>query len=357
MPNRTGLWLRREVSAHEQRTPLVPADAAALVAAGVDVTVEQAPQRIFPIDQYVAAGCRIMPTDTWPSAPPDTFVLGVKEPGPAPRALKHRHVFFGHTYKGQTGAAELLGRFVAGNGTLLDLEALVDDDGRRLVAFGFWAGYVGAALAVLHHRGELTPPLRSTTREQLDALLRQTTASERALVIGALGRSGRGAREALATAGVCVTAWDVDETRTLDRARVVEHDILVNTVFADGPGPPFLTVRDLTRSDRQLRTVSDVTCDVTSACNRLPVNDQATSWAAPARALHSGPRPLDILAVDNLPSLIPRESSAAFSADLMPHLVTLADGSPVWQRCQDRFRNAVNSVNAVAELAEEERRG
>ena len=37
-----------------------------------------------------------------------------------------------------------------GGGALLDLEYLTDDHGRRLAAFGYWAGYVGAALAVLH---------------------------------------------------------------------------------------------------------------------------------------------------------------------------------------------------------------
>ena len=34
----------------------------------------------------------------------------------------------------------------------------MDDGGRRLAAFGFWAGYLGAALAVLHHRGGLRGP-------------------------------------------------------------------------------------------------------------------------------------------------------------------------------------------------------
>ena len=69
-----------------------------------------------------------------------------------------------------------------------------------MAAFGFWAGYVGAALAVLHHRGELERPLRATSRPELDALLRDGTGPDRALVVGALGRSGRGAVEALATA-------------------------------------------------------------------------------------------------------------------------------------------------------------
>ncbi|HST65179.1 MAG TPA: hypothetical protein VLM05_08320, partial [Mycobacteriales bacterium] len=120
------------------------------------------------------------------------------------------------------------------------------------------------------------------------------------------------------------------------------HDVLVNTIVADRPGPPFLTAADLDRADRTLRTVSDVTNDVTSDANRLPVNDRITTWAAPVRRLRERPV-LDVVAIDNLPSLLPRESSAAFSADLTPYLRRLPD-DPVWVRCRARFEEAVAAL-------------
>lgn len=340
-PASPGLWLRHEAAPTEQRTPIVPSDAAALVAAGIPVTVEESAQRAFSISEYVAAGCTTAPGDSWPEAPPDCFVVGVKEPPAEPFALTHRHVFFGHAYKAQAGAERLLRRFAAGGGALLDLESLTDVSGRRVAAFGFWAGYVGAALAVLHHRGELPAPLRSMTRSDLDTMLRRGEGGARALVIGALGRSGNGACEALAVAGErSVTRWDLDETRHLDRDVLVDHDLLVNTVLATEPGPPFLTSADLARGDRRLTVVSDVSCDVTSACNRLPVNDRVTDWDRPVRRLCAEPRPLDVLAIGNLASLLPREASTDFSADLFPHLRTLPQGGPIWDRCLDRFHAA-----------------
>jgi saccharopine dehydrogenase (NAD+, L-lysine-forming) len=334
------LWLRREVAPIEQRTPIVPADAARLIEAGASITVEESARRAFPITQYAAAGCRIVPADTWPDAPPDHVVIGLKAPAPEPFALSHQHIFFGHAYKGQVGAERLLERFAAGGGTLLDLESLTDDEGRRVVAFGFWAGYAGAALAVLLHRGELTAPLRSTTRADVAARLAAGFRPARVLVIGALGRSGRGACEALAAAGVAITRWDVDETRDLDRAAVLDHDILVNTVMTTEPGTPFVTADDLDRRDRRLAVVSDVTCDVTSDCNRLPVNDTVTDWDRPVRRLRHEAPAFDVLAIDNLPSLVPGESSTSFSADLLPHLGVLADGEPIWDRCLAQFRTA-----------------
>jgi saccharopine dehydrogenase (NAD+, L-lysine forming) len=51
-----------------------------------------------------------------------------------------------------------------------------------------------------------------------------------------------------------------------------------------------------------------------------------------------------VLAIDNLPSLLPRESSAAFSADLTPYLRALPD-EPVWVRCRARFEEAVAALD------------
>jgi saccharopine dehydrogenase (NAD+, L-lysine-forming) len=344
MPGCARIWLRREAAPNEQRAPLTPADAGTLIAKGMRVTVEHSEQRVFPIAEYAAAGCQIVLGDSWPEAPTGEIILGLKEPASRPFPLTHRHVFFGHAYKGQEGGPALLRRFTSGGGTLLDLESLTDEAGHRLTAFGFWAGYVGAAIAVLHHCGELQAPLTSMTRPELDGRLRGTRPEARTLVIGALGRSGRGACAALAVAGPRVTQWDVDETKDLDRSSLLDHDILVNAVLATEPGTPFLTDDDLGACDRRLAVVCDVSCDVTSECNRLPVNDKVTDWREPVRRLHAGPPPLDLIAIDNLPSLLPGESSTAFSADLLPYLETLPGENPIWQRCEERFRYAIDEV-------------
>ncbi|MCX5424966.1 saccharopine dehydrogenase [Streptomyces sp. NBC_00078] len=337
------LWLRHEVRSTERRTPLVPSDARRLVDSGVTLTVEESPQRIFPIEEYEATGCRVTPAGSWVSAPDGAVVVGLKELPDEPAELTRRHIFFGHAYKGQPGAEALLRRFAAGGGALLDLEYLVDDDGRRLAAFGFWAGYLGAALAVLQQRGRLAAPLTPTSKEELDETLRRADGDEEftALVIGALGRSGRGARVAFHTAGVEPTCWDLAETRDLDRPALLAHDVFVNAVLATTPIPPFLRKQDIQEGAdpaRRLRTVCDVTCDVGSELNVLPVYDRTTDWEHPVRRLRENP-PLDLIAIDNLPSLLPRESSTDFSAALVLQLLEFGAGG-AWGRCLDRFRQA-----------------
>jgi saccharopine dehydrogenase (NAD+, L-lysine-forming) len=338
------LWLRHEDRTTERRTPIVPSDARRLVEAGVTLTVEESPQRIFPIEEYEAAGCAVAPSGTWVSAPRAAVILGLKELPTGPAELTHRHIFFGHAYKRQPGAETLLRRFAAGGGRLLDLEYLVDDDGRRLAAFGFWAGYLGAALAVLQHRGRLVAPLTPTSKEELDETLQRAEGDEEftALVIGALGRSGRGARVALHTAGIEPTCWDLAETRDLDRPALLAHDLMVNCVLAISPVPPFVREQDLDDPARRLRTLCDVTCDVGSPLNVLPVYDRTTDWTDPARRLRKEP-PLDLIAIDNLPSLLPRESSTDFSAALVLQLLEFGVGGP-WGRCLDRFHQACREL-------------
>ncbi|MBT2402876.1 MULTISPECIES: saccharopine dehydrogenase [unclassified Streptomyces] len=358
MPDTPHLWMRHESRPTERRAPLTPGDAGHLVSQGVRITVEESDQRVFPLADYAAAGCATAPTASWAGqAPTDAYVLGLKElpDGPDAPALRHRHIYFGHAYKGQAGATELLARFTAGGGALLDMEYLTDDAGRRVAAFGYWAGYIGAALAVLHRRGRLTTPLAPMDRPALDALLGSGAAGDTtaALVIGALGRSGRGACDALTRAGLTPTRWDVAETREIDRAALLGHDLLVNTVLTVRPVPPFLTHADLDEPGRRLSVVSDVTCDVTSECNVLPVYEETTTWESPVSRLREGgpgQNPADLIAIDNLPSLLPAEASTAFSAELTPHLARLTDTDPVWARALRLFEAAAADTAQEASL-------
>jgi saccharopine dehydrogenase (NAD+, L-lysine-forming) len=342
----TKLWMRHEVRRDEHRAVIVPADARALIAHGAEITVEDSPTRCFAAAEYVDAGCAVGPAGSWTGASRDCYVIGLKELPRGAARLTQRHIFFGHAYKGQVGGRELLQRFATAEGSLLDLEHLVDDRGRRLAAFGYWAGYVGAALGVLQLRGRLCAPLRPLSKEALDRALTRTLGADvpRVLVIGALGRCGLGARAALQTAGISPTCWDAADTPSLDRAKLLDHDLLVNAVVTLQPVRPFLTTADVADPVRRLRVIADVTCDVTSDCNVLPIYDDTTDWEQPVRRIRGGEQPLDIIAIDNLPSLLPVEASVDFSAQLLPHLLQLGTATSPWLRCLEAFHDACDAA-------------
>lgn len=347
------VWIRSESRATERRAPVVPVDVPVLLDAGVEVTVEESPQRIFDIEEYAAAGAAVVGEGTWVDAPEDAFVLGIKELPDEPASLHHRHIYFAHAFKGQEDARETLERFRRGGGRLLDIEYLTGEDGKRVVAFGYWAGYVGAALGVLHLADRLDAPLAPMAKDDLDAELEQARKDGAdqllALVTGARGRSGRGAQRALMTAGMPITRWDRQETRDLHKLALLGQDLLVNCVFTSTPTTPFVEHADLAH-ERRLRVLADVTCDVTGPTNMLPVNTEITTWQEPVRRLHDGTAdspPLEVIAIDNLPSLLPREASEGFSADLTPQLLGLAEpGGPSgpWQAAGRAFDRAIGEL-------------
>ena len=350
----THIWVRAEQRPNEERVAITPDGAAQLLAKGMRVTIEESQVRAIPIGGYRAAGCEIAPENSWPEAPADAIIFGVKELPEDGTPLPHRHILFGHAYKGQHSGRALLQRFKAGGGTMYDLEYLVDADGRRVAAFGYWAGYAGAAISLkcwaAQQRGEICPPV--ATYAGKDALLADLaedldgTGKPRptAIVIGALGRVGTGASDLCTALGVTPTRWDMDDTAHGGPfPEILAHDLFINCIFAR-PGTPVFVPRSALTETRALSVIGDVACDPDSDYNPVPVYDQATSWTAPALRVHAVP-PLDVMAIDNLPSLLPVESSEDFAGQLLPHLLTLDDlDAGVWGRAKATFDAHVNAV-------------
>ncbi|MDZ4134211.1 MAG: saccharopine dehydrogenase, partial [Paracoccaceae bacterium] len=343
----THLWVRAEQRPNEERVGLTPAGAAALLAAGLRVTVEESSVRAIGIDGYRAAGCEIAPENTWPTAPADAIIFGLKELPEDGTPLPHRHILFGHAYKGQPAGQVLLRRFKAGGGTLYDLEYLVDEQGRRVAAFGYWAGYAGAAVALkcwaAQARGTLAGPVSKYPgkRALLDDLGAELAAigptRPRAIVIGALGRVGTGAADLCEAMGVAVTRWDMAETAHGGPfPEVLAHEIFLNCILAR-PGCPVFVPANAKTAPRALRVIGDIACDPTSDFSPIKVYDRVTDWDEPTLRVHDAP-PLDVTAIDNLPSLLPVESSEDYAGLLLPSLLTLpALETGVWGRAKATF--------------------
>ncbi|WP_299355554.1 saccharopine dehydrogenase [uncultured Shimia sp.] len=350
----THLWVRAEQRPNEQRVGLTPDGAKALIDKGIRVTVEESSVRAIPLAGYEAAGCEIAPENSWPDAPLDAIIFGLKELPEDGTPLPHRHIMFGHAFKGQHSGIALLNRFKEGGGTLYDLEYLVDETGRRVAAFGYWAGYAGAAVTlkswVAQRQGKLCGPV--DVYKDKDALLDDlgldldnlSVDLPSAIVIGALGRVGTGAADLLETLGVAVTKWDMAETASGGPfPEILAHDIFMNCIFAR-PGTPVFVPQDAKTAMRQLTAIGDVACDPDSDYNPVPVYDEATSWQAPALRVHDAPV-LDVMAIDNLPSMLPAESSEDYAEQLLPTLMKLDDLSDgVWIRAEADFIKHSNAL-------------
>lgn len=370
----------------EHRSALTPTTTKALIDAGYTVNVERSPERIFDDEEFEKAGATLVPENTWREAPTDHIIIGLKElPVEDCRShlvqydpidanmfttvpLKHVHVQFAHCYKQQGGWDTVLRRFPRGGGTLLDLEFLVDDRGRRVAAFGYHAGFAGAALALETWAWQLTHPasepfpsvssypneheLIADVKKAIAQGKEKTGKDPRVLVIGALGRCGSGAVDLAIRAGVPsenVLKWDMAETaKGGPFIEIVESDIFVNCIYLSSKIPPFIDYKSLANPDRKLSVICDVSADTTNPHNPIPVYTVATTFnepTVPVEVEGDGP-PLSVISIDHLPSLLPREASEAFSKDLLPHLLQLKNRSqdPVWSRAEKLFNEKVATL-------------
>lgn len=341
------IWVRAEQREGEARVGLMPQGAAALLAAGFQVTVEATDKRAVATQDYAKAGCAIAVENSWPDAPRDAIIFGLKELPEDGTPLPHTHIMFGHAFKGQLSGRTLLDRFKAGGGTLLDLEYLTDATGRRVAAFGYWAGFAGAAVALkcwaAQQRGEIAGPVSpypnaDALKYALGAeLAAQPAPLPDALIIGALGRVGTGTADLCRAMDVSVTGWDMAETAQGGPfPEILDHALFFNCILA-GPQTPAFLSPDTPALPRNLRVIGDIACDPDSDYNPVPVYDRATTWQAPALRVHDDP-PLDVMAIDNLPSMLPLESSDDFAGQLLPTLLQLhGDENGVWARARAIF--------------------
>jgi len=137
---RSSIGVRRETkSPWERRCPVTPELARRLISsAAVDILIQPSARRVFSDSDYTRVGATV--TTSLDDA---NIILGVKEIPPELLRPGTVYMFFSHVIKGQRPNMPMLKRLMELGCTLIDYEKIVDDDGRRLVFFGRFAGLAG----------------------------------------------------------------------------------------------------------------------------------------------------------------------------------------------------------------------
>ena len=165
-----------------------------------------------------------------------------------------------------------------------------------------------------------------------------------ALVIGALGRVGTGVCDFCDEFSLDVKKWDIAETSSSGPFKeVLDHEILFNCVVSNAETPVFFHPNYID-SPRKLGIIGDIACDPDSDYNPIPIYNAPTSWSNPGLNIASNP-PLDVMAIDNLPSLLPKESSIDFAEQLFPYLMEFdKKHNEVWERSKAIFNQKMLEV-------------
>ena len=135
------IGIRRENKGKwEKRAPLTPAQVEELLRSheGVEVVVEPSDVRCFSDEEYEKAGAKLGSVEDC------DVILGVKEVKVDYIYPNKIYFFFSHTIKGQPQNMEMLKKLVEERVTLVDYETITDEEGRRLIFFGRYAGLAGA---------------------------------------------------------------------------------------------------------------------------------------------------------------------------------------------------------------------
>ncbi|KAH8813712.1 Saccharopine dehydrogenase-domain-containing protein [Flagelloscypha sp. PMI_526] len=380
----------------ERRTPLTPDAVKYLVKEkNVAVVVEQCARRVCSSAQYRDAGAIIVDSLNSPGVPRAHIVMGIKEPpmetltdsaldcvvGPTGETVPRTYLMFSHTTKAQPYNMPLLAKFLQQGRDdpitrprLIDYELITDqENGKRTVAFGFFAGIAGAlealgSMAQSHlERGIASPflytprphgtPSLSIIRKHLEE--KRGTPQELGPVIFGVTGNGQVSKGMLHMLEELPVKWIgvKDLPKLLNPAagphslrqiylyHVKPEDYLVRqdgkpysrpdyyenpgeyeSHFADryltlmlngvgwSPGFPRL----------MFENVADVSCDVQGGLEFLP---RATTLSEPSLTIQPSPDlpPVRIMAVDILPASLPADASIHFTNVLLPYLEALIE--------------------------------
>lgn len=353
----------------DKRTPLTPKQCKEVLLKGIDITVQRSPVRAFTDAEYTAQGVRMTEDLT-----DRDLILGVKEIPYAMLMAEKAYLIFSHTIKKQPHNQQLLRTVLDRRITLIDHELLTDPKGERVLAFGRWAGVVGAynafrAWEATHGPATLRPAHQCHDRAEMELhLLDFKLPPDLRIVLTGGGRVGKGAMEVLDRIGmqrITPTEFAMRTNTTPvytvlgsgdlyertggaafdkgafhrdpggHRARFAPYaeaaHIYIACHFWDPRGPKILDAELLRSPKLGLKVVADLSCDIggpidstlraSTIADPLFGYDPATGLECPV----GQPGSVTVMSVDNLPCELPRDASKSFGRDLMdrvlPHLI------------------------------------
>jgi saccharopine dehydrogenase (NAD+, L-lysine-forming) len=316
------IYLRAETYPNEYRVPLVPCDVKILISQGHTVYVESSQSRFIPDSEYVAAGALIQQSPWWEQSS-ETLIIGLKTLDNLDNLNKHKHIYFSHSYRDQSGAKTILTAFAQSSSILYDLEYFHTPTGSRVLAFGLYAGKVGAVLGLSQHYKRLRnePDIKDLKPWPSHSAMMESckSANPRILIIGA-GRCAQGVKDVLEER--CLAYTQIGKDVVVD---MKAYDIVFNCILLD-PAYNHVWMKPADVITKPLLIV-DISCDYSKPNNPIAVYHKATTFQAPVFNYNQH---LSIIAIDNLPSLLPRDSSTEFSNRLTELLLHYDDAS--WKK-------------------------
>ena len=353
----------------DKRVPIVPTQVVTVEEQfpNVKIVVQHSEIRCYADEEY-----KYLKTTMKDDLSDCDILLGVKEVNKSTFIEDKTYLFFAHVGKKQPYNREMLQIMMRKNITLIDYESLTNPDGNRVIAFGYWAGVVGAynalrAKGLRNDTFKLKPAHECHDLAEMYAGLHKIKLQPKKFLVTGEGRVAGGAMQVLNELKMKKVSVDDFLNKTFSEPVVCqigpadyvtrkdgkpfdfnffvknpqEHisnfkrfskvtDIFIPCHFWDNKSPVFLTKEDYRDPDFKISVIADVSCDVNGP---IPSTLRASTIADPFYSYNpvtekeekafTNPKCITVMAVDNLPCELPRDASKDFGEmfinKVLPH--------------------------------------
>ena len=379
------LSIIRESRQDDNRTPLTPEQVSKLLKTydNLKILVQPSKTRCFKDNDYYKAGatlCEDISTSD--------IIFGVKEVEVSHLIENKTYIFFSHLSKIQkdTNQAtqgtpgmnkkELLREILKKNITLIDYENIRNDSGIRYLGFGRFAGIVGCYNTLnlnlnLERKIFLPRAFEIKKYEKIKEIINSQNFDKLKILLTGRGRAAKGAIEILEHANfkqislkeylnkkyndpVFCNISAKEHVERNDNKSYSKEDFILNPNKYISKVKNYLTKTDIfiachywnpkfpklfsleeIKKFKHLKIIGDITCDINGS---IPTTVRSTTIEKPYYSFdvnsfqetHLNKEDIAIMAVDNLPSELPRDSSEEFGkgvlSQVIPFLITDDDG-------------------------------
>ena len=376
----TNIGIVRESRNDENRTPLVPEHIKKYKESNPNINfiIQPSNSRCFSDEEYELCGAKINENLNECS-----IIFGVKEIDPNILINNRTYLFFSHTFKInkqqkniEKHKKDLLLSILNKKITLIDYENIRGKNGTRCLGFGRFAGIVGCyntlnLLLKVLGKQSLASAYKINDYERLVLNLKNLYFPKTKILVTGDGRVAKGVIELLNQTNIkAVSKKDFLEKKfdqpifcNLETKDYVtnnsstnfnlehfinnpqdysssalqylkETNILISAHYWDPSSPKIFENEDL-KVLQNLKIVGDITCDINGS---VPTTIRSTTIEEPnywiernnLKEIDENNDGIAVMAVDNLPSELPRDSSTEFSEgiikEVLPFLLKEDDG-------------------------------
>ena len=350
----------------DHRVPITPDQAVQIKEKfQVDVICQSSKLRCFPDEEYQQAGIPVV--ESTQSA---DILMGVKEVPIDDLIAGKTYLFFSHTIKKQVYNRDLLRAILEKNIRLIDYERLTDRQNHRVVAFGRFAGIVGAynGLYTFGKKFGLYNIRRAKDCFDLADLRTEYFRIKLPAIkiaITGTGRVAKGAIEVLNEVGIRrveasdylrhdysepvytqleVTQYNQQKDgKPFHKQEFYVHpeqfvpgflpfahqtDLLIAGAYWDSNSPVLFYRDEMLEEDFKIKVIADITCDIEGSIpsTKQPstIDDPVYDYDAQNDRVVEPYQPqntVSVMAIDNLPSELPRDASRAFGEALLDQVL------------------------------------